>query len=252
MRVPSYWCTLALLTSAGPLLAQAIPNNSPSASLSLASSFPSILPAVTRPVSQSVDFVFANLSISLRPTFSHLIVSANTHLIGETSLSWQFASSRLPGQLTLGAWSEPADAPTFPGGSRTNTWGPYLVINQMLWRANRIDDYDPRGLGLFFIYDHANTDLVPTFEHFSTGLSFRGLLPSRAHDILGLGLSYAFLTTDPAANYVLDSETAIEAFYKFQLTPHLTLRPDLQYVLDPATTNSADSLIASVRLEFEY
>jgi carbohydrate-selective porin OprB len=200
-----------------------------------------------------------NLSLSLGnyDHSSHTLLSFPsddaTRLLAETSLTWNLPSSRLPGRLTLGAFYESGDLATPSGAARTgSSWGPYLVLDQQLWRANPANPRDPRGVGLFLIYDHANADLFPVTDHLAAGLSLLGPLPDRPADTLGLGLSYAHLASDPAATLSTNAQTALETFYQFRLSPHLTLRPNLQYILDPATPSDSHALVASIRLELSF
>ena len=59
----------------------------------------------------------------------------------------------------------------------------------------------------------------------------------RSHDILGIGLSWAE-TNIPDAK---DQLTA-EIFYRFNLTAHLELTPDLQYIVNPTFNPGKNSL----------
>lgn len=243
MRVPMHWCSVVLLATAGPLLAQGFPDGGSPVTLSLTPTLPDVRPPSAPPTLSSLGPV--------PPPYPDAAFAADARVVAETSFAWD-AYAR-PGQLTVGAWSDASpDVPAFPGGSRPVTWGKYLVLDQMLWRTNPADPGVPRGLGLYLVYDHVNTDLFPTTEHLSVGLSFQGLFAGAAHDLLGIGLSYAHLAGDPAANFTKDSETAVEVFYRFRLAAHLTLRPEVRFVLDPGTEETEDAVVASVRLEFEY
>ena len=47
------------------------------------------------------------------------------------------------------------------------------------------------------------------------------------------------------------SETAIEAFYKYQLTEFMSVKPDLQYIVNPGGAGR-DAIVAGVRLEISF
>jgi hypothetical protein len=266
MRLPYPWCSFALLTFVAPLLAPAAPPED-DVSLSLANLWDRQVVYTLSPAARaSPPFgPYATTDINYPPLrffnpvlapYPNPSVPGDVLLLAEAHLTWQLAPSRLPGRVTVGTWSDPAaggaDPPSFPGGSRPTTFAPYLVLDQTLWRANPADDRDPRGLGLFLVYDHANADLFPTTERFAAGLSLVGPFAARPDDLLGFGLSYAHLTSDPAADFSKGSETAVEIFYRLRLSPHLALRPEIRYVLDPATEDASDAVVASVQIDFEY
>ena len=47
------------------------------------------------------------------------------------------------------------------------------------------------------------------------------------------------------------SETAIEAFYKYQLTEFMSIKPDLQYIVNPGG-DGRDAIVAGVRLGMSF
>ena len=64
------------------------------------------------------------------------------------------------------------------------------------------------------------------------GLLYTGLIPRRDRDELGFGVINANVTDDLRSQGLTD-ETNIEWFYKIQLTPWMSLQPDIQYVINP-------------------
>jgi carbohydrate-selective porin OprB len=60
----------------------------------------------------------------------------------------------------------------------------------------------------------------------------------RSHDILGIGLSWAE-TNIPDT----DNQMTAEVFYRFNLTAHLELTPDLQYIINPTFNPDKSSLV---------
>jgi carbohydrate-selective porin OprB len=259
MRLPCLWCSISLLTLAAPDLARAAAGDGPSLSLAgtvltISSDAPSLVDSYAAADFASPPGRFLN---PVLPPYPAPAVGGDTLLLAEAHLTWQLTPARLPGRVTVGTWSDPAfggadDAASFPGGSRPAILTPYLVFDQTLWRASPADGSDVRGVGLFLIYDHVNADLFPTTEHFAAGMSVAGPFVGRPDDLLGIGLSYAHLTSDPAADFSKGSETAVEVFYRFRVTPHLAVRPEVRYVLDPATEDAAGAVVASVQLDFEY
>ena len=84
--------------------------------------------------------------------------------------------------------------------------------------------------------------------HIGAGITWYGM-NNRKDDVLGLGISH--ITTSPlvASQYKRD-ETAIELFYRFQLTDNLALKPDIQFIANPAADSEAkDALVLTMRVE---
>jgi hypothetical protein len=47
------------------------------------------------------------------------------------------------------------------------------------------------------------------------------------------------------AEYTDTQETSVELFYKIQITPYLSVQPDLQYVINPGGNGASDALVCS-------
>ena len=93
-----------------------------------------------------------------------------------------------------------------------------------------------------------------------TGLNFRGLLPGRGHDVLGVGFTYTDLSGDVrseqrAANHfhgthdaLSDFEAVLEVTYQVNLTPWLSVQPDLQFIVHPGgSPQNDDALVIGAR-----
>lgn len=69
-------------------------------------------------------------------------------------------------------------------------------------------------------------------NHFySIGLNYKGLFHNRANDQIGLAVAYAGIDGNN-----IGSETAIELTYLIHLSKHFYIRPDVQYIMNPAGT----------------
>ncbi|MBO0736842.1 MAG: carbohydrate porin [Alphaproteobacteria bacterium] len=193
--------------------------------------------------------------------------SGTNFLIGEdgflpiAELAYAFdeeptSSTRLS-DIKLGAWYHTADFsdtrrdnlgrsladPTSTGIPATHgsNFGAYLILDKMLWRR---PDTATQGLAAFLRVGYAPPDRNLISLEIDAGLTFKGLLPGRGLDVLGVGLSYArigyarrldrdqILFTDierPVRNY----ESVLEVTYEAQLAPWWLLQPDLQLVAHP-------------------
>ena len=153
----------------------------------------------------------------------------------------------LPGHYRIGA---------FIDGRRKlgdrGHWGGYASFDQLVYRE-RPDAEE--GLGLFARFGVADPEVNPIAWFWSAGLQYRGPIPGRGDDVLGLG-SYQALGSgryrgDPEADF--DQETGIECYYRVAVFPWLAVTPDLQYVVDPGGSKSTrDAVIAVLRFRVGF
>ena len=67
-----------------------------------------------------------------------------------------------------------------------------------------------------------------------------------------LGLFRVDLSDEPGAG-TPDDETVVELLYKLQLTPSVSLKPELQYVMNPGGQSGVDDvLVGLVRVEILF
>ena len=92
-------------------------------------------------------------------------------------------------------------------------------------------------------------NLVPLY--LDVGLNFRGLLPGRIDDSVGLGFSHTELSDELVAGG--GHEEVIELTYQLALGKHLFLQPDLQFIVRPgAVEPAATAVVAGLRLTLSY
>jgi carbohydrate-selective porin OprB len=75
---------------------------------------------------------------------------------------------------------------------------------------------------------------------------FTGLLYGRNRDSLGLGLSWSELYRGGT-----NQETAVELYYRAQLSPRMSLQPDIQYIASPSGIYR-DALAVGTRLQVAW
>ena len=121
-------------------------------------------------------------------------------------------------------------------------FGLYAVIDQLVWRA---PDNKDQELGVFLRVSGSPSDRNEVDFYADGGLNYKGLLPNRGDDILGLGVAYARISDaasglDRDFNFftgmsrpVRDYEIALELTYRAQLAPWWILQPDLQVIFHP-------------------
>ncbi len=126
--------------------------------------------------------------------------------------------------------------------------GFYLVAEQEIWRPSFLTG---RAMAVFGRVGVAPEDrnLVPFY--LDAGFNFRGILPRRANDTLGIGFSYTRTNDEHAAGG--GSEKVVELTYRLILGEHIFVQPDLQFHIHPgARESAATAVVAGLRLNLSY
>jgi porin len=177
----------------------------------------------------------------------------------------------LPGQVKAGAWFFAGVFPSVNNPSAT-LWGNtgyYGIIDQMLYRApcchEESKKLNDEGLGVFGSVSYAPSDRNFRDFYCDTGFNYKGILPTRHNDILGIGFAYGQVSNgmrspqsdlSSAPTYTppdgsakaLNYEMAFETTYVAAITPWLNLQPDLQYIIHPgATSQAGNALVIGLR-----
>ena len=173
-------------------------------------------------------------------------------LCAELGTAWAGGNRWGSGRAAIGVWHHTADFATFAGGNESGTQGFWGTFEQVLWREQPQDAEDGQGFGGYVAFGHADDDLSAFGTTLALGLTWTGLLPHRDFDVLGLGVFHADLSDDPSAG-TPDDETVVELLYKLQLTPSVSLKPELQYVLSPGGQSGVDDLLVGLlRIEILF
>lgn len=198
--------------------------------------------------------------ISLQPQEGALIYY-------EAGLKWNRGgdATGLPGSLKIGGYYHTDEffdvyntitalvgAPPGPTTHRGN-YGGYLLVEQMMMRESSMDDPAAQGLYGFFRLTGAPADRNLAQLSIDGGILFKGLVPGRDYDTLGLAATYMEISSDireaqRAVNAVVpvfpvlnDYEAAVELSYKFQIAAWWTLVPSLQYAVHPGGSSQIDN-----------
>jgi porin len=178
-------------------------------------------------------------------------------------------SSGLPGTFKIGGWFDTAPDPNANSAEHWS-YGLYFVADQMLYREPHSDvapvtdskglqtnaaSSTNQGLGMF-----THVGLSPQSSSFINfyidgGLTYKGLIPSRDNDVLGVAVGYGHLTNDPQDNQGRSNpgyEIILETTYAIELTSWLSLQPDFQYVIHPSGTNIANALVLGARTTLSF
>ena len=191
-----------------------------------------------------------NPTLSLPPNGFKLGTSGATGVIVPTEIGWQpkVGSGQLPGSYRLGGYYDTSEAPYLgspPGGPQstvTGRWGLWLQGDQMLYRPA---GDSVRHLSAFAVFGYAGPATALLSTYWQLGLVKKGTFTDRDHDSIGLAVNSSWLSSAlvaaqnaanalvPGSTPVQSAETTIEANYRFQASPWLSLMPNLQYVIRP-------------------
>jgi porin len=170
--------------------------------------------------------------------------------IGEAGRRWTVDDGRLPGRFGFGAWHNTNRFERFDGTKQTGAGGFYALFDQTLYRPAGIPTTDPRGIGLFLMAATSDGAVSQIDGNLGGGIVWTGPIPGRDHDVAGFGIQAAHLSS--SAGFKTDHEVAFETFYRVQLTPWFSLKPDMQYIASPGGNGTPDALVATLRIEVDF
>ena len=168
----------------------------------------------------------------------------------ETGLTPELDSERGPlgGAYRVGLWVDGQDKARFTNGKnyRDDT-GVYLSCDQMIRKEND-DPEDSQGVGAFFRWGYANSDLNEIGNFWSFGFQYQGLVESRDDDVLGVGMARGIFSDQAGAGFTDHAETAYELYYNAAINDSWTLSPTLQYIADPGGADGgSDAVVFGLR-----
>lgn len=153
----------------------------------------------------------------------------------------------LPGSYRIGGMYNTADdianqKDIATGEGKNRTFAGWLAVEQQLTSTGS----GRQGLHSFanFTWHDRDTNKVDNSQQI--GVKYIGLVDSQPNDILGLAVNRVhvndrFADSRPAFN--ADAEYNIELNYSYNATKWLMLRPNLQYVINPGSSNNVDDAL---------
>ncbi|HTN77951.1 MAG TPA: carbohydrate porin, partial [Pirellulaceae bacterium] len=161
---------------------------------------------------------------------------------------------QLPSTVRLGAWqhSNQWDEITTSDDPRvfSQNYGIWASFDQLLWKETD-EEGDEQGLGAFGQFGWAPGNRNPVQEYYGAGLVYRGLLPERNRDLVGLGMANVLFSPEQRAVGGETFETAIEFFYKWYVGDYISLQPDFQYIVNPGGVHR-DAVVPGMRFEVVF
>ena len=140
------------------------------------------------------------------------------------NLNWNINKGE--GALFIGETQYIMDNGTYELGAFYHTaekkYGVYANMEQEVWNNGT------RSLKPFAQVSYANSETRwYNYFHLAAGLNLEGVFSMEGDDMMGLAFTSVFLTDK-------NTETAIELFYQYQVTDNLVIKPDVQYIVNPA------------------
>jgi porin len=192
--------------------------------------------------------------------------------MNEAQFRWGQAeeSKILPGTIKIGAWFQTGEcADALAETTSSGNSGYYLVLDQMLFRESSDGTLFPsicckptdcttftsdtekkdQGIGCFARVGCTPPDRNAVDFYFDTGLTYKGLIPKRDNDTIGLAFCCAKTNSkwqrpSPDVDFPANgSEMVLEATYQVELAPWMTLQPDIQYIINPGGQSSIDNAL---------
>lgn len=153
----------------------------------------------------------------------------------------------LPGSYRVGGMYNTADdvanqKDVATGEGKNRTFAGWLAVEQQLTSTGS----GRQGLHSFanFTWHDRDTNKVDNSQQL--GLKYIGLVDSQPNDILGLAVNRVHVNdrfADSLPLYDASAEYNIELNYSYNATKWLMLRPNLQYVINPGSSNQVDNAL---------
>ena len=148
-------------------------------------------------------------------------------------------------KLAIGAWIHTTEIEDLKGNPEDRNAGAYLIAESVATES----------ITGFVQIGATDTSVNRITWYLGAGLTATGWIPGRPNDQLGLAAGTAingdeFLDKNEGYDR---HETVIELTWEAQITEHIVLQPDLQYVMNPGDQpDTDDALQVGVRATLSY
>ena len=165
--------------------------------------------------------------------------------IAQIAIDWDHHHG---GGLSVGGWYHTGNFDRFDGGSEEHASGFFATLHQVLWQ----DPGTERSVELGLQYGWGDPDLSEVEHQIGIGCVMQAPISSRQSDEFGVYFSWVDLSDAPGAGFG-ENESGVDAYYAIALHPNATLRPEVQYIINPSGDPSIeDALVLGVRVELTF
>jgi porin len=161
------------------------------------------------------------------------------------------------GVYSFGAYFANDTFETFQGGTARHAYGFYAMAQQMVWRSRENPHHHCSLWGGVTYSPQEDLAQMPVMGF--GGAIWQGLVPGRNQDNFLLsfytgGFSRDFANAQAAAGQGRPTvETVLEVSYIVQLTKHLQLQPDVQWIIQPGGTGDIpNALVVGFQVGLTY
>jgi len=164
-------------------------------------------------------------------------------------------STVLSGTYKLGGYYNTGTlADSGKGSAHHGDYSIYFIADQEMWHAEGNAD---RTLSVFARITTAPNDRNTVSLYTDAGLNYKGVIPSRDKDVIGLGYSYTRLSNglviDSGRSIRSHHEAVLELTYQAVLGDHISLQPDVQCIFNPgAAEPAATAFVMGLRLNVKF
>jgi len=182
-------------------------------------------------------------NLKVNPYNVHWKLSKNDGFLAITEL--QFSHNFMinhAGTYKLGAYYQQHNDSV---GAFHNDYGLYAVIDQPIMHTSH------KGLiALFSQLGISPRQKNSNNAYCSLGLHYQAPFANRPNDEAGIAVAYAGIHD----NNSIGGETTLELAYHFQLNQNIYLKPDIQYIINPAGTDAKlpNALVGTLRLGIAF
>jgi porin len=181
-----------------------------------------------------------------------------SHFFGEPGdLYWviesgyRWVGGNRPARVVAGYWRHSGDFISLAGNKFDGSSGWYLMAEGQLTRENKADAKDPRGFYLVARYgtQEPHTSVIDWTSTFA--VVRKGTFASRKDDSYGLAYSISSVTEEDPSTVRHSSEEVTELYYRAQITPAVSISPNVQYVGNPGAT-FRDAIVFGFRVVIDF
>ena len=160
-------------------------------------------------------------------------------------------------KFAVGAWSYTKQFPDFSDFDGSGdpilkkSDGIYALASYQFYK-----DKSDRTIGGFLRVGQTNGNVSQVDVAYEAGVVGNGWVPSRPQGEIGAGLSQARNSNDyieAASAGTTRAETSFELYYRDVVARGITLQPDLQYIVNPGTTDTQkDATLVGLRVDINF